>query len=1272
MSERSSDSGDVSLRDQRIAASPGQAGAADVPAEHGQDVPTPSTEADAEDSQDEPAALDPLERIRGWRQAYQSNSGLTPLEDMGQLSAQLDLTHAHPSGIAQLFASGQVHLDALFRDNAMLRAAHRRLERVLDDLQTKERQSGSAQLSLVVGVAGWQGTSMPVLLYPVQVDLSQGSGGKALITITGRSQLNSSFVSVLRSRGIELDAAPLSDATRHQGGSVENSSLFKTIASQVSPHISDFSIDQRVVLGCFIEPSALILGESQDLIDRMEAGPTGNVLLDALAGDEEALDQIQGDPLPQYSPFDADPHAEFEVGDVDNTVRYAAGLVSSGHSVLLDEASGRNGVSSSAAIASRCVMNGRTVLYVPCVVEQKRRFERYMQAYRMGDLVLDIKSVQAKDAVDAQLIDAVSFKPGKATARFDQLADELVGVRTRLTRYLGDLHGVSKTWGVSAYQTIQNLAQAANLPTHPATRVRLSVQTARQLRDGMEEWGDKLERAAALGEFTVGPQDTPWYGAAMYSEEEAVSAYERVVRILEKLLPNTREQVASTVKTCGFPVPKTAQEWGRQIAMLKNLRRVLDVFQPAVFEQDIPAMIEATEPKEKRKSSGGSMGFWERRRLVKEAKGLLRVGAQVDDLHEALLIVSRQAKQWRTFVPHGGWPVLPSKLDTILDTYEALIRDMTALDTILASTPAGGDLETASFENVEERLRSLFDDHMALDTLPERCNLERELQAAGLTELVQDLRNRQVPQDAVRGELSLAWWTTVFDDIMHSSRIISNQDGSALSAAADRFNQVDLDHVLSVGPMVGQESQRRLAELLFAHKREANQLHAALASRDWSSISDLIRNFPTLLAAAKPIMLATPATLAARTAPEQMADVAIIDAGAHMPSIQVLTILARARQVVIVAHRRTMTSDGLAHVADMLVPVVSNGHPSKRPPEITAFLHDHDYGRVACLPAQEQARGHVTYTRVSGNGVPVLSSGLVETSQQEINAVVGLLRERAVLADSLPNSYILSIVTLSDTHRLRLGADLKALAAKDPAFGRFLRHVRIVDIDEVCGTACTDAILSVGFAKTSHGRLLQQFGKLEGEGGSGMLLDALALAQRNVDIVCAFGSEDMEDDRIHQPGPQLLKEMLAWAEGLGGEMELPGESDEVGNVLFADLALRLRQRGLSVALDYGFEDGARIPMVVGPEGGPFNLAVVTDDADFMHTQSTRERHRFRMEDLEHLGWKAMTAWSVAAFVNPDKEADRIAEYVGQAAGTEHVEASNASSDGADQPAEDQE
>ena len=86
------------------------------------------------------------------------------------------------------------------------------------------------------------------------------------------------------------------------------------------------------------------------------------------------------------------------------------------------------------------------------------------------------------------------------------------------------------------------------------------------------------------------------------------------------------------------------------------------MFQPEIFERDISSMIEATKPKSQRKAEGTSMGFWERRRHIKEAKDLLRVGAQVEDLHEALKVVAKQGEQWLQLLRPGGWPVVPGTL----------------------------------------------------------------------------------------------------------------------------------------------------------------------------------------------------------------------------------------------------------------------------------------------------------------------------------------------------------------------------------------------------------------------------------------------------------------------------------------------------------------------------------------------------------------------------------------------------------------------------------
>ncbi|NMN01590.1 helicase [Bifidobacterium panos] len=1186
-----------------------------------------------------------LDQLQQWHDDYRASLTPSPLEDINRLTAELDMTHAHPSGIARLFAAGRVTMDSLFRDNGILRAAERRLGRVLDDQTARRRFSGVAELSLAVGVATWKGNALPVLLYPVEVTHNEQLGRSSL-RFTGHVTLNAALMARLHAAGVDCDEERLFDTSNYDSGTPETSAVFGSISDQVKDSIADFTIERRIILGCFMEPAALILAETQRIIDLLGKGTTGNVLLDALAGDESSRASLSEAAIAEYSPFDVDPHSEYEVGDIDNTVRYAAQLAASGRSIAVDSALSNDTARQAAAIASRCVMNGRSVLYVPGVGEQKRRFMQAAHASEMASMVLDIADEKANTAIDRQLIAAVSFQAGAATEHFDQLADELVGVRSRLTRYLGDLHGVNKKWGVSAYQTIQNLAAISVSPTHPATRVRLSEAAARQLAGHLDDWAAKLERAGELGEYIIGPDDTAWYKASLTNEQDAVNAYHRVVDLLQKVLPVVREHVATTVQTCGFPVPVNAREWSRQVTVLKNLRRVLDVFQPEIFERDIDSMIEASKSKSARKAEGTTLGFWERRRHVREAKSLLRVGAQVSSLHDALVVVKKQGEQWRALVPHGGWPVLPAHLDQMIATQETMASDITSLDTVLSTTPQGGELETQDFNAVERRLKALFDDHMSLDALPERCRLEHELQEAGLNELVIDLTNRQIGNEAVGAELQLAWWTTVFEDIVRSSPIISNQDGSALSAATERFEQVDVEHVRSIGPMVAQECMRRLCDMLFTRTQEANLLHTQLAGHSRAILDAVRHDHPEILAAAKPILVAMPDTLASLTEPKALADVAIVDACAHMPAVQMLSILSRVKQIVVIAHRNTVTCPGLKQLIDVLPQVETKTRPVCSAPRLAAFLESQGYGSVSYDVASEAARGHVAYHHLDASGTPVFSTGLVESSAQEIEEVVRLITERASSFTIVPADYVLTVVTLTDVFRTRLGAELKALASKNKTMGSFLRHVRLIGIREVAGIETTDVILSLCYAKTSHGRLLQQFGALEEAGGRGMLLDALALTNRHLDIVSAFSSEDMQDERIHQPGVKLLKAMLVWAEQLGGEAVRPTENKRGSNTLLNDLADRIRSRGLDVALGYGFDKGLTIPMVVGLKDKPFALAVLTDDADYMSIQSTRERHRTLAEDLKSLGWSVATVWSVGAFVNPEKEVDRLVALLG--------------------------
>ena len=120
------------------------------------------------------------------------------------------------------------------------------------------------------------------------------------------------------------------------------------------------------------------------------------------------------------------------------------------------------------------------------------------------------------------------------------------------------------------------------------------------------------------------------------------------------------------------------------------------------------------------------------------------------------------------------------------------------------------------------------------------------------------------------------------------------------------------------------------------------------------SLSRIRRDHPEILAAAKPILVAAPGTLAALTEPGVLADVAILDACAHIPAIELLSIIGRVQQVVVIAHCATVTSESVKQLIDTLPHIEVDAAPSRRAPRLSAFLESEGYGPVRYDVATER------------------------------------------------------------------------------------------------------------------------------------------------------------------------------------------------------------------------------------------------------------------------------------------------------------------------------
>ncbi len=94
--------------------------------------------------------------VRSWRASLVELAGGSSLADIGLLGdAVIDLTAAHPSGVAQLFAGRPTRLSNLFREGASLPAARRRARAVVVRSQEHAQRYGVAPTYLAIGVTTW-------------------------------------------------------------------------------------------------------------------------------------------------------------------------------------------------------------------------------------------------------------------------------------------------------------------------------------------------------------------------------------------------------------------------------------------------------------------------------------------------------------------------------------------------------------------------------------------------------------------------------------------------------------------------------------------------------------------------------------------------------------------------------------------------------------------------------------------------------------------------------------------------------------------------------------------------------------------------------------------------------------------------------------------------------------------------------------------------------------------------------------------------------------
>ncbi|HET9656322.1 MAG TPA: hypothetical protein VFP72_13280 [Kineosporiaceae bacterium] len=1283
----------------------------------------------------EPAAS--MSVLDTWRETLDAAQLADTLLVSGDLSAgTLDLSHAHPSGLATLLAGVPTRLSSLIRGADTLWRARQLVRDVRASVGTLRLERGMRAGYLAVGVATWRpglsgpvsgraavdrrNISAPILLRGCALSPRGSSHDDYDLVLDGTALVNAQFLRRLQADyRVSADGPALAALAFGKDG-FDPGPVFRKL-EEASRGVPEFRIERSLLLGTFSAGSADLRADLEAAQPALHA----HRLLGRVVCAGDAPDPGAGSAVAVATPgtgtgtrsrgpaageageeFDAPPPAGVTL-DLDPAQRRAVEAALRGEDVAVEGPPGTGLTQTCAAVIASAVARGQSVLVVTPHQGTAEALTRRLAAAGLQDAVLDLHDgagdrdtvraglgrdldaavVAADAALDGATVTGpgtpgpvtpAAATPGTAVATLsagpssratgtavaagatgpgvragvlpsgrDRVHERFAEARAGVLESAAALHEVREPWGVSAYQAMVELADLVARPNAPLTRVRLPLEVTRRLDTATRErLRSDLREAAALGAFTLTRLDTRWLDARVATDEEAEHALEAAARARDAL-PRARAAMDAVTAAAGMAPVESAGRWRGQLDLLLGVRDTLDVMLPSVYEQPIDELIDATAPRGTAFVDGRQLGRMARRQLRRRAKALIRPGVHVADLHALLQRARRQKAAWRAVDEAGGWPRVPVGLAEARAAVESLEGALATVCDGLQDTGTP-DLLELPVDKLAQRLADLACDGEGLRDQPRRTVLLDRLRAAGLGDLVTDLRQRRVGPDAIDGELDLAWWTSVLEAVIRIDPRLARHDPVLLRRRLAQIREADME---LAGVALGELTVRRdrmAQQAVRAHPAQVRWLRAEVV-RGHRSLwpSDLFARARELVAALRPVWVMSPDAVARLLPPPpaggHLVDLVVVDDASQVGMPEAAASLARGRQMVVAGDRhRLPPATGGPSVLDV-VATAAGVHRLDR---------DHR-ARDARLVERLADRYPQPWLVTPGSAaVSPLSHVLVDTPddpEAEVERVVDLVTDHALRR---PGESLL-VVTLGGRHAERIEGALRTAVTHDLSLADWLDVHWTGGIDEpfvvrpvhrLAGLERDAAIVSLGLARHPQGRAAEHpFGVLDGRFGPACLMTALSRSRRHTQLVCALDPADLPAERVRTAGARMLCDLLESlrdgpANRAAGVTLLTGTPD----ALVADLRERLRAVGMPVQAGFPAPDRP-LDLAIGDplEPGRMLLAIDLDGPGYAACRSVRQRDRQRAQAFERAGWSYLRVAAMDLFCDPEGEVERV-------------------------------
>ncbi len=702
-----------------------------------------------------------------WREQLRALAQGSPLRDVSAADAPVvDITAAHPSGLAQLFAGRPTLVSALIRDQEIQPVALRRARAACEHAEDVRLNTGVASGALVVGTAIWSEAGVPreVPILLRQVTLEASRDVDTQVTLHGSVSLNPVLGTELRARAPDAKVAELASAIP-DAPDFDPRPVWNELRAHASAFAEDFEVREALILGSFDDPEQRLVED----VDECESLIGSSMLLASVAGDHAAREELTG-PLPAIPMGDRDPFAERGIGDLDDRQFAALDLVATGRSLFVQVPPGGDAISTVTALAADGAASGKTVAVVAGSVPAALTVQAALDGAGIGDLCVSALGDAWNAAGRSRLLESMTM----SSPRLDEAAlraegEELLVARADLRARYEDLHRVWAPWQTSAYDAVQAIVRLTSLPRPPATRVRLGATAVGYIAErGVEvvaaavarahaaqieqERADAADEALAevpLADEGMEPRGRQWWEGVVLDEARGALVDQALGAFVSRHLPRLRSEADEAALEVGVDPAPSLSEWRDQLEVFYELRDTLDTFSPAIFQGSIADLIAATAPDGS--PAGAHLSKRERRARVRRAEELLRPGREPSLLHGQLVLAQHRLARWRSHCSEGGWPRVPDRMEGYRERLADAYAAWTTLAPIVETVLGRSGLEYLPWEDLQRALAEAT----GTDSAPVEAAHVREahthLDGADLGALLRDLSARGVdPADARR------------------------------------------------------------------------------------------------------------------------------------------------------------------------------------------------------------------------------------------------------------------------------------------------------------------------------------------------------------------------------------------------------------------------------------------------------------------------------------------------------------------------------------------